>query len=113
MDKVSGRCYYKMTVNGNLWGEYSNNEEKEIYAESATRMDDNGSERNWAGKYRSAWWEKTKGKEKMKGAILEIEPSKGNAKLFTIKWIAENGKPFMQGEAMLCDDILVVDYNNQ
>ena len=115
MKKVSGRCYYKMTVNGNLLGEYSNYEEghgsaRDIYAESATRYE--GNVHDWVGKYYSAWWECTCGKRILKGGILEITACSCNAKLFTITWTEENGSTFMWGEAMLCDDILVVDYNN-
>jgi hypothetical protein len=103
-----GRFYFKKTSNGNLIGEFSNNQKNSrISTESSDLVKSENANRNYIGTYNSTWQEN--GKPLF--ADLTISPKIGNNELFTLSW-SRNGKPIFKGEGMLCDDILIGDYQN-
>jgi hypothetical protein len=104
MTKVKGRFYFKQTSNGNLLGEFSNSG-SQSWTESA---DATGSTTcNFVGSYQSSWQES--------GASffaeLTIAPKANCHNLFSLEW-KRSGTLIFKGEAMLCDDILVGDYQS-
>ncbi len=102
-NNLIGRFYFKQTSNGNLIGEFSNNKSPGIYTESSDSFKSTG---NYLGNYNSTWQED--GIPKF--AILKIsQKPKTNNKIFTLKW-SEEGTPIFKGEGMLCDNILIGDY---
>lgn len=106
-DKTIGRFYFKQTSNGNLIGEFSNdNSQDEISTESAERKVHND---GFAGDYVSTWQENG-------GpcyAKLSISPKKNVwTKIFSLTWVETNGTRIFEGEGMFCGDILIGDYRN-
>lgn len=105
-NNLIGRFYLKRTGNGNLIGEFSNNQSRnEIKTESADLI--KSADGNYYGEYYSTWQEN--GESLF--ANLKISPKEGNNKLFTLNW-SRNGEPVFVGEGMLCDDILIGDYQD-
>jgi hypothetical protein len=104
-----GRFYFKKTSNGNLIGEFSNNLSGNIIStESADFIKKvEGADGDYFGEYNSTWQEN--GNPLF--ANLKISPKAGNDKLFTLNW-SRNGKRVFVGEGMLCDDILIGDYQD-
>jgi hypothetical protein len=105
-DILLGRFYFKLTSNGNLVGEFSNNIYNGIYTESADSID---STHGYLGKYKSTWQEN----RNPDYAILKISHKPNtNRKIFVLKWIRK-GKPIFKGEGMLCENILIGDYQEE
>lgn len=103
-----GRFYFKLTVNGNLLGEYSNNHKDCIRScvEAANRTSEwpVGSEKpgeKFVGEYISTWLE---GK-KCDKVNLTITRREGSESMFLVRWSEK-----FEGQGMLCDDILIGDY---
>jgi hypothetical protein len=97
---IKGRFYFKQTSNGNLIGEWSNYE-SEPATESADLLGDYNTSTQFVGTYNSTWQENGVGIFS-KLRISNTAPSKK----FTLKW--DN----FEGEAMLCDNILIGDYHS-
>jgi len=107
-EDLLGRFYFKKTINGNLIGEFSNNFKNcGIYTESATltKGKNKSYDDDYTGSYHSTWCE---GAESIY-ADLEIQKREDNHKIFTLKWQSKDGLNF-KGEGMLCDNILIGDY---
>jgi hypothetical protein len=104
MAKVTGRFYFKQTSNGNLIGEFSNDQSTGISTESADLLGINNID--FIGTYNSTWREN----RTPSFAVLEIthKPNTNN-KIFTLQW---RGVSNFDGEGMLCDDILIGDYRS-
>ena len=102
---INGRFYLKKTRNGNLVGEFSNDHDTKISTESCDAQ--GYFDGNYIGKYNSTWQEK--GTPLF--AELEIVPNTSNEQLFVLEW-RRNGKPIFKGAGMLCDDILIGDYQS-
>lgn len=103
MKKVSGRFYFKRTITDNLLGEFSNYFESNIFTECADKINQGGA---FIGKYYSTWQEN--GNPVF--ALLKIKyRTQTNNKIFVLEWFVE-GKLKYQGEAFICDEILVGDY---
>jgi hypothetical protein len=101
MAKINGRFYFKRTRNGNLIGEFSNDAGTDVFSESADLItQDTG---GYLGTYRSTWREKSTAFF----AELTISPQ---GRLFRLEW--HDGVIKFKGEGMLCDDILVGDYQS-
>jgi len=101
MAKVKGTFYFKSTVNGNLLGEFTNNNSKEIMTESATLDNDLESELIFVGNYRSVWFDIV-----LKEMNLEIREE---GIKYYLSW-SENGIEIYKGEGFLVDEILVGHY---
>ena len=101
-NELIGRFYLKKTNNGNLLGEFSNNESNKIFSESADSVDESCC---FIGDYNSTWQED--GLYHFAKLTIAFRPET-NKKIFTLKWV-EGSKTFI-GEGMLCDNILIGDY---
>jgi len=101
MAKVQGRFYFKRTTNGNLIGEWSNNNETRAFSESSdwVSLEDSA----YVGMYNSTWQE---GQNPV-FAKLAITKKQGGS-LFKLEW---RGKANFDGEGMLCEDLLIGDYH--
>ena len=106
-DEIIGRFYFKQTSNGNLIGEFSNHQSDQIFTESADLKSAKGN--LYIGKYNSTWQEN--GKSPC-FANLEILPRNGSGKIFSLTWSENNGTPIFRGEGMLCDSIMIGDYQS-
>lgn len=111
MSKLTGRFFFKLTDSKNLIGEFSNKDCKRNYTESADLRSGKPDDGIFIGTYYSTWHEEKDGKAIL--AELKIEQKYGN--IFTLTWsIVQDGKPAARptfhGEGMLCDGILIGDY---
>jgi hypothetical protein len=104
---IIGRFYLKRTSNGNLIGEFSNNQSGNIIStESADFIKKiDGADGDYFGEYHSTWQENGEAVF----ANLKITPKPNCNKLFTLKW---RGASNFDGEGMFCDDILIGDYHS-
>ena len=103
-----GRFYFKITPSGNLIGEYSNRSSSSLgsFAEAATRISEGN---GWIGDYQSTWCEAPN----FAVASARLKITQVNADIFIVKWYdsAEpNPKTLFDGEAMVCDGMLIGDY---
>ena len=110
-ENLRGRFYFKLTTNGNLLGEFSNNYTDRCWTETANRIGGQSSE--FVGTFITTWFEKMQ--EKSITTKLVIRRKEGCEGIYEVVWradINENSdrNPKFQGEAMLCDSILVGDY---
>jgi len=110
MPKFNGRFYFKLTANGNLLGEYSNDDSStpKCYVEAANRIgvvpDPNSSVASkLLGQYNSVWYEENA--KYCGNAVLKITLARPG--IYTLKWV---GPEKFIGEGMLCDDILIGNY---
>ena len=109
---VSGRFYFKLTSNGNLLGEFSNNLSRSCSAESAERVENvedpaEAPGSRFIGLYRSVWLED--GGEHQR-ATLTIGLKPNCTGIFSMTWTAPGDTNLFEGEAMLCDEILIGNY---
>jgi len=105
-----GRFYFKITPSGNLIGEYShrNPSSQGSFAEAATRSSPGSS---WVGDYRTVWCEGPS--NSAESAYLKITQSASG--VFSVLWcesLQPNAKVIFDGEAILCDGMLVGDYHD-
>jgi hypothetical protein len=104
MAKLIGHFYFKITDNGNLIGEFSNNQTDSIYTESADSINTIKKDKNnYIGEYCSTWREG----EHSHFANLKISHG-SNERIFILEWTSE--KDNYKGKGMLCDNILIGDY---
>ena len=104
--RLNGRFYFKKTSNGNLVGEFSNNQPDYVIAtESADLKKDGGGD--YFGEYNTTWQENGKAVF----GVLKISRHAENSRLFTLNWNI-SGESEFTGEGMLCDNILIGDYRN-
>lgn len=102
MSKVfTGSFYFDRTVNGNLIGEFSNNETEFIMTESAITKTINST---FEGLYTSTWYD-----DEQQKATLEITKIGFKYKL---NW-TEPGKQEYEGEGFLTADKLVGFYKKK
>lgn len=112
--KIIGRFYFKKTVNGNLQGEYSNDHTDQSYTESAIRINLNNDEPknhkefDYSGVYNTSWVESEK--FQCFSARLEIIAKPSCLNIFSLKWSKKTNEVLFEGEAMLCDNILIGNY---
>ena len=100
-----GRFYFKRTINGNLLGEFSNNQSRIIQTESAIVTDGSN---GFVGNYITTWEED--GEVFRANLSIQIRANTGN-RIFTLTW-RENDNITFVGEGMLCDDLLLGDYRD-
>ena len=103
--KVKGSFYLKQTVNGNLLGEFSNNQSIEIYKESADIKGSNTSP--YIGNYDSKWF--VDGIEYSAALSIKHKTS-ANKRLFNLEWVGVN--ILFIGEGLLIDDLLIGNYHD-
>lgn len=113
------RFFYKLTNNGSLFGDFSNNVSADIVSESADRIkgceDKECNNCRYHGTYISTWRHDNKPENEAVIAELKIfrkTGKLGSDKLFSLEWhkLHKNNELFFKGEGMLCDDILIGNY---
>ncbi len=104
-ENLIGRFYFKLTSNGNLIGEFSNNFSTGISTESADSTNILG---NYLGVYNSTWQED--GNAHFANLTISQKNATGNT-IFTLEWRENNNLTFI-GEGMLCDNILIGNYQS-
>ena len=115
MPTIFGRFFFKLTDSKNLIGEFSNNFSKRNWTESSDRIIPNAADGKFDGDYFSTWHEENGGQHECVLAKLEIKQKPEN--IFSlIWWRVNNGvpetNPFFRGEGILCDGILIGDYQD-
>ena len=112
MKKVIGRFYFKLSENGNLLGEYSNEGSTECDVEAAKRIPAVTSEATpvnlFEGEYTSTW---TEGKEVV-SATLKITRRSNAVGIFSVIW-CKGGRDLFTGGAMMVDRILIGNYESK
>mgnify|MGYP001557141211 CR=1 FL=1 len=104
-DNFVGSFYFKQTVNGNLIGEYANNNDKFISTESATN-NNHSNACNFIGLYDSTWFD-----TEMHHANLKIDRRENtNNKIFILRWTDVGGQPNYEGEGFQVGDKLIGYY---
>jgi hypothetical protein len=99
MAKVSGRFYFRRTINGNLLGEFSNDHTKRNFTESAD-IDKSENKDGFEGEYNTSWYEGEPFSAKLK--------IKKEGELYFLEW---TDPAAFTGEGMLCEkDLLVGNY---
>jgi len=103
--KTIGWFYFKLTTNGNLIGEFSNNNDVEkIYTESADSIDEEKPEISFVGNYISTWQENNI----PKFAHLKIDlKHKGR---YSLIWTNKKKKKIFIGYGILANNMIVEDY---
>jgi len=103
MTKVTGSFYFKLTVNGNLIGEFTNNHSDGITVEAANRNDVGNS---FIGNYQTSWREGN-----TYSADLSITFRENSNQLkFELLW---KGTNIFRGEGFLVDGILIGHYYSE
>jgi len=107
MAKVRGRFYFKLTPSGNLLGEYSHSGIDQNRPECALRHSEERPQ-EFVGRYSSCWVEPN-GNEPV-AATLTI--ASRTPAIFTLTWKMAGKDKFkgFRGEGMLCDGMLLGDY---
>lgn len=112
MTKITGRFFFKLTANGNLLGEYSNDLSSRCVTEAANRIfsakePERISRYDFEATYESVWRETL---DRCVCSNLTISRKKGCTGIFSLEWKSPAGVHQFDGEGMLCDEILVGNY---
>ena len=99
MKKVEGRFYFKQTSNGNLIGEFSNDDTERTYTESADIITKLG-KYDYIGDYHTTWYEDG-------ACFAKLNIRKKYDSIFSLEWLGES---HFKGEGMLCDNTLIGNY---
>jgi len=109
---LAGHFNYRLTDNGNLTGEFANNQSTRPQTESADRMQEGNTElecKKFEGVYRSTWFEPD-----VKNALmmkLVITKKHGAEQIFRLEWLKHPSKSVLfKGEAMISEGLLVGNY---
>jgi hypothetical protein len=113
MTELKGRFYFRLTDNGNLIGEFSNNHSVHSQTESAERRPQNDivpeSPFGFIGTYQSTWFEAAT--DEPMSTRLKIAYKDDFHQIFTLQWIRPNcDKPLFEGEAMIAEGLLIGNY---
>lgn len=102
---IKGRFYFKKTSSGNIIGEFSNETNNIISTESG---DMNKKSDNFIGVYDTIWQERST----IHNAKLSISKKENIQDLiFVLKWTRDE-KIIFKGEAIMCDSILIGNYES-
>ena len=100
-----GSFYFKQTVNGNLIGEYANNNDNFISTDSATnRCHSNNCD--FIGTYDSTWFDTDMHRAELKISLRQNT----NNKIFILHWTDIGGQPNYEGEGFQVGDKLIGYY---
>lgn len=100
--KESGCQYFRLTSSGNLIGEYAN--PQGAWPETAVRTGPGGELSSFEGSYKVSWTEE----DKVPGGILKIRRDP-DRRIFELIWL-QYGKPVYTGVGILCDGLLIANY---
>jgi hypothetical protein len=113
---LKGNFYFRLTSNGNLTGEFSNQYSKRAFTESADRVREPSSptDSRFCGEYISTWQEGEGNDSASHIALLSnlrIAPHINGGPKFIVEWrgFGSDG-PNFDGEAILAEDLLVGNY---
>jgi len=110
--KRIGRFYFKLTDSKNLIGEFSNSDDKRIYAESADRKIQDTAHKSFDGVYYHTWGHYYDNGD-FEGVVAKLEIKAKSPNIFTLEWEIQNDKKDkLWGEGMLCDGMLIGDYRD-
>jgi len=101
MKAITGSFYFKKTFNGNLIGEFANNDPSSMVITENANIQN--SIFGFIGTYISTWYDNASHQ-----AQLEIKAI-GNKSTFSLIW-TENGKITYEGEAFLQDENILVGF---
>lgn len=102
---ISGRFYFRQTQNGNLIGEYSNQNSTRNVSESANQTVD--SDFPFVGTYNSTWFEDNPRAAESMTLVISLIP--GTRDIYRLIW--SNGKQdAFFGEAFIAEDLLIGNY---
>ncbi|MCJ8154906.1 hypothetical protein MKJ01_14140 [Chryseobacterium sp. SSA4.19] len=99
---VRGSFYFKITVTGNLIGEYFNNYSNVSLSKSANRINPGI---GFVGQYVTSWSENQTSAEINKLTIEEISTN-----MFKLIWTDMNGKETFHGKASLLEKNIIYGY---
>ena len=102
MSKIIGRFYFKIDINNNLVGVFSNNLHTINYSEFAQRLLGSG----FTGEFNSTWTDDLGTFH----AKLKINLKPHSLDIYTLQW--SNGLIQFFGEGIIIDNILIGDYRN-
>jgi hypothetical protein len=105
MNTLGGTFFFKITDSGNIIGEFSNSDCDRTYTESADRTLPHSYDGKFTGSYITTWQEN----EEPQLSHLTILPKNGH-KVFSLEWKDKHGKSMFTGEGILCDNILIGNY---
>lgn len=110
MSSLTGRFYYRLTTNGNLVGEFSNNHSTRSQPETAERIGGTVTAPfGFEGKYQSTWFEPDDDQAVL--AQLKITQKPGTHQLFNLSWtVPSSTTPLFEGEAMIGEGLLIGNY---
>jgi len=102
--KIIGNFYYKLTSNGNLLGEFTNQLNQDIYSESADLIQQGSVE--FEGDYRSTWFESNDA-QLLELRIKAKQPL--HFRKYELEWVdeADTNKIIFQGEGFVVDGLLI------
>jgi hypothetical protein len=112
-----GIFYFKKTSNGNLFGESTNLNSKEVSPESAARKapsvkgeatDDSVDPWGYCGDYISTWYES---KSVAELCTLTIRPNTQSSAKYVLVWENFDGTKRFEGTGMICDGILIGEFH--
>lgn len=107
---LTGRFLLRLTNSGNLIGEFSNNTSNGPQTESADRIappSSDAGKATFVGEYRSTWREETTAMF----ALLAISAKPHTDNIFKVLWSEDETRtPLFEGEAMLCEGMLIGNY---
>lgn len=112
MNELLGRFYFRITSNGNLTGEFSNDRNNAVQTESADRFSDRPSDfkspEAFLGEYHSTWIEGPP--DFPMHAILVIAQNKPNPQIFELVWTGQNRNVIFRGQGMIAEGLLIGNY---
>lgn len=112
MPTFPGEFYFKLTVHGNLLGEFTNRAEVGLCTESSVRITaaDPEDEGGFTGEYKTTWYD-SEGRGSGELANLEIKQEVGKAALrYLLIWKDSGKKVLFHGYGFVCDGVLIGHY---
>ncbi|MGV3461662.1 MAG: hypothetical protein ACO1N9_14530 [Flavobacterium sp.] len=101
---VLGSFYFRQTANGNLVGEFANNESKRLASESADSIEIGNI--GFIGQYTSTWY----GESSAHTCILSIRSKADSYNLLILEWRDAQSNLIFRGEGFINNNILIGTY---
>ena len=103
-NKVIGSFCFKKTINGNLIGEFINNENQNIFAD-CSEVEKNESFESFIGNYKNVW------QERNNPIIMNLEIRINSNSKFSLLWTnTENNNVIFKGEGFLISNNKMTGY---
>ncbi len=101
-----GSFFFKKTQNGNLIGEFSNNQSDIISTESADRTDPSDFS-DFVGVYNATWQQN--GETFFRTLSISLKQNNLH-RIYELRWVDSNRHPTFYGEGFLVENILIGHY---